>query len=901
VSPRSRSPGGRRWALGAVLAIAVLLALAGALLVWRPAILLRAGLWLAGHDEIAFDDVQVGLDAIELTGLALGGHADQRVGRLRIDYRPSDLLRGRIQQLSVEGVTLRGRIDQDGVRLEGLDPMAAGAVGPTQLPPVPIPERVSARDVRLELATPLGLLSVPLEAELRPETDRAAFVLEAARAELAAPAGQLRADLRIEGEMPLDPQRLAGQTTASGRLQLRAEGLSLPGVASGLDGAGELAFVVEGAHLQASLSRTHLQLDAIAPEWNAVTVLLPAPWQFELTRPVGISVSFRAEEILWQGSGELALATAGPHLSAALSATLAMDSDRQVREVVVPDAEINLRDAGWVDLRLDRASIRAQGAGSLEEWEGTLDLDLAGAGAPWPGLALEAGTAQAALDVRFAAGRLGFLAREQGALQVGALKWADDVRLDGLKVYVQPSSTPLLSADVADGAIAWQQHLQASLPAFEVAIMTGEAPVRLTAEAEALQIELAGDADGLDGGRVVLSGGAIESPAHQLRASGIGAEAHLSAGGLDPGRPIPISVGAIVHGGAPPWSAPLRLQGSVQPEGDRVTFDAKLAHTAGAVEMRVRGQHDLASAKGHAQVALPPVDLAPGRLQPGQLSPWLGDMVEEVSGRLALDGTLGWGAGDRLGADLDLLVDGLAFTAGPARFEQVNGVIALDELMPPSTPPGQQLAVGLVDIGLPLSDGLLTFDLEPGQLVMEQLRWRFAEGRIRAAPFTIGSEEIQFSTTLTAERLQLDEIFALAQLDGLTGEGTMHGTLPITVTGSEAIVEGGELVSDRPGWVRYRPDQAPQALQAAGQNVNLLLQALENFRYEELRLTIDGRTDGEMDVGLHLKGANPDLYDGYPIEFNLTLEGALADVVRAGLAGYQIPERIREQMQGFGR
>jgi hypothetical protein len=25
------------------------------------------------------------------------------------------------------------------------------------------------------------------------------------------------------------------------------------------------------------------------------------------------------------------------------------------------------------------------------------------------------------------------------------------------------------------------------------------------------------------------------------------------------------------------------------------------------------------------------------------------------------------------------------------------------------------------------------------------------------------------------------------------------------------------------------------------------------------------------------------------------------DVVRAGLAGYQIPERIRERMQGFGR
>jgi hypothetical protein len=520
-------------------------------------------------------------------------------------------------------------------------------------------------------------------------------------------------------------------------------------VASGLDGAGELAFVLERSRLQASLSGTRFQLEAIAPEWNAVAAVLPAPWRFELARPVGISVSFRDEDILLEGGGDLALATAGPHLSAALSATLAMDSDRRVREVVVPDAEINLRDVRWADLRLDRASIRTQSAGSLEEWAGTLDLDVAGAGAPWPGLTLEAGTAQAALDVRFAAGRLNLRVREQGALQVGALSWGD-VRLDGLEVHVQPSATPLLSAEVVAGAIEWQQHLKASLPAFEVVVAAGDAPLRLAAEAEALQLDLAGTADGLDRGRVVLSGGAVKSPAHQLRLSGIDAEGHLSAAGLDPDRPIPISIAAIVHEGAPPWSAPLRLQGSVQPEGDRITFDAKLAHTAGAVEMRVRGQHDLASAEGRAQIDLPPVDLAPGKLQPGQLSPWLGDMMEEVSGRLALDGALSWGAGDELRADLDLLVNGLAFASGAARLEQVNGVIALDELMPPSTPPGQQLAIGLVDIGLPLTDGLLTFDLEPGQLVVEQLRWQFAEGRIRAAPFTIGSEGIQFSTRAPA-------------------------------------------------------------------------------------------------------------------------------------------------------
>ena len=115
------------------------------------------------------------------------------------------------------------------------------------------------------------------------------------------------------------------------------------------------------------------------------------------------------------------------------------------------------------------------------------------------------------------------------------------------------------------------------------------------------------------------------------------------------------------------------------------------------------------------------------------------------------------------------------------------------------------------------------------------------------------------------------------------------------------MIEGGELAATGPGWLRYRSDQVPAALQAGGENVSLLLQALENFRYEALRITLDGRTDAEMDIGLHVEGANPDLYDGYPIEFNLDLEGELANVLRSGLATYTIPERIRERMQGFPR
>ncbi|MGH6901714.1 MAG: intermembrane phospholipid transport protein YdbH family protein, partial [Geminicoccaceae bacterium] len=562
--------------------------------------------------------------------------------------------------------------------------------------------------------------------------------------------------------------------------------------------------------------------------------------------------------------------------------------------------EIGLQGLRLAGMRVDRGTVRLDGAGSAAGWQGGLELELIGAGEPAPGLRLEGVSARAGLDARFADGRISLSASEPGTLRLEQLS-TEQARVDGLELRWQASAAPLVSAAFRDGGIAWQQRLAAQVPVFEAAIAAGPAPWRAEGEIQQLNVELMGEGAALQAGRIALAGGAVRAPAYELRLSGIDGEIALAAAGLAPDQAIPVAIDSIVHQGKPAWFAPLRLDGSVQPQGDRIAFDVEIAAKAGGAEARMVGEHDLARGEGRARLELPPVDFAPGRLQPAALAPVLADRVADVEGRLALDGALRWGAGAGLGADLDLLVENLAFASGPARFEGVNGVIEFDRLAPLSTPPGQQLAVGLIDIGLPLTDGLVTFDLEAPHLAVEQLRWQFAEGRIQAAPFTIGSAGLRFATTLTAERLKLDEIFALTQLDGLSGEGTMHGTLPITVAGAEATIEGGELVSDRPGWVRYRPGQTPAALEAGGENVNLLLQALENFRYEKLRLTIDGRTDAEMDVGLHIAGANPDLYDGYPIEFNLNLEGALANVLRSGLAGYQIPERIRERMQGFGR
>ena len=269
-------------------------------------------------------------------------------------------------------------------------------------------------------------------------------------------------------------------------------------------------------------------------------------------------------------------------------------------------------------------------------------------------------------------------------------------------------------------------------------------------------------------------------------------------------------------------------------------------------------------------------------------------------GEIALEGEIGW-EDDRLESDLSLLIRELGFAIGPARLSRINSVIRFDSLIPLATPPAQLLSVGLLDIGLPLTDGLVSMQLRrDGLLAVDQLTWRLADGTIRASPFTFGSDVKDLTMILNAEQLDLEALLRLTPLDEVNGEGRIDGTLPLTIGGTAAI-EGGELAASGPGVIRYAPSSVPGVLQAGGESVTLMLQALENFQYDALNLTLNGKTDGETSIGLHLKGANPQLYDGYPVEFNLNLDGNLASLIQTNLDNYQIPDRIRERLQGFER
>ncbi len=882
-----------------LIVVIALVALVAAL-PWLAAPGLRLALRAGGVEQVAFEEVRLGLDRLEVTRLALGDPPGQEIGYLEARYRPGELFQGRVRSVTLQDVVVRGRVTEEGVQLAGLEENGDGA----GLPGLPLPEQLLVRNARLELETPVGQLIVPVRAELRPRGDLADFTLEIEQVHLAEASARVGADLQLEGVVPLPRPSLA-DLVAEGHLQLSAEGLDVPGVGRGIDGSGRWDLRVADGVLQAETSDLDVHIAAPSDDLGELAAALPAPWRVQVGAP-GQPLTLLAQRqdagALIEVEGPAALAAAGPMLDATLAGALVLDDGLALREVRPRSATIAASGLRWAGMTLPRVDLALDAEGSLSDLEGRLRVDLEGGGELAPNLQLSGLSLEQTLSFSRSPEQLTLTLQEGGTLRLEELALEERVRGSGITAQLAPADTALLTARLENGRIAaWTSALGAALDADVLTVLAGGEPVELGGATQQLHLALSGSGRQLARGAIRIANGRARLPEREIELQDVVTEVAFDRGGLATDQRIPVDIGRISHGATPPLFPPLGLEAELRPEAEQIGFAGQVTVADGRVELVADGVHDLSAGRGEARIETPLVTFAPDRLQPGDLAPALGATLRRVSGQIALDGDLAWAPGEVSG-ELALLLENLSFDAGPARIEGVNGLVRFDRLWPPGTRPRQQLAITLVDLGLPLTNGLITFQLDEGQeAAVERLRFRWAGGTLRADPFTVRSGAEALSLTLKAEQLDLGELLEQVRLPGLTGEGAIRGLLPVRIQGGEAVITRGELVSVGPGTLRYGPNEQPAAVAAGGEGMDLLLQALENFHYEELRITLDGRTDADMDIGLHISGANPELYDGHPIEFNLSLEGELANILRAGLTSYQLPDRIRERMQGLQR
>jgi hypothetical protein len=388
--------------------------------------------------------------------------------------------------------------------------------------------------------------------------------------------------------------------------------------------------------------------------------------------------------------------------------------------------------------------------------------------------------------------------------------------------------------------------------------------------------------------RVAFEGGQLRVPGERIAAREVSAEFKQGYG-----NPVAlITLGHLTHGGDPAALAPSLLWMQLHATSDqgwRVVGQQIVKGTD--IRLPFAARTDADARNGEATVGPIDASFAKGGLQPGRLSPWLGDRVKNVEGELGLRGSVAWTPAGLTSAATLALTD-LGFDTDAATVSGLTGTIFFDSLNPPDTAADQRLTAKSVTAGVPLEDVEIVFDIDSPEgtpiVHLSRAGGSLAEGEIfvRDAELSAGAETNRL--TIQARGISMARLVGLLEVEGLRADGTLAGDIPLRLGPEGLQIDKGELGAVDKGRIQIEFGAAQESLASQGQSVNLMVRALEDFRYDILSLTLTRPASGDLALGITMQGSNPDVLDGYPFKFNINLTGDLEPILSALQTGRRL-------------
>jgi len=378
-----------------------------------------------------------------------------------------------------------------------------------------------------------------------------------------------------------------------------------------------------------------------------------------------------------------------------------------------------------------------------------------------------------------------------------------------------------------------------------------------------------------------LSGGAVDVPALGAGLHALALKAGIENGavtgtiGGDFGPPAPKSQTAAK-------SPSLAVAGTL---GGSLDGGVTLTATVGSViKAGVTGKS--------ARLDMPATELGEGGADVLRLLPGLATSVSKLSGTLAVSLTADWSGAAVTSRGTVALKDVVAATPN-FTLEGLDATVGLTSLNPLSIADNQVMTMKQLMVGVPLTDGRVTFGMDRhNKLNIADAHWSIAGGTVGTYDQQLDLYGPDQNLGVVVKNVDLAELLKLLNVSGLSAEGKVEGVIPLRRTKDIIRIEHGVLQTSAAGALRYDPADTPSFLQGQpGQGTAILREALKDFRYQTLSLTIDGLLGGEEQIKVSLNGANPTLYGGVPVALNINLSGALDSIARSSVEAYTNPTK----------
>ncbi len=547
------------------------------------------------------------------------------------------------------------------------------------------------------------------------------------------------------------------------------------------------------------------------------------------------------------------------------------------------------------DMTIDQISVKGDIRGLPDSWIGQLDLGIIGGQSMVGPMNIQKISVSLPMQINLDQDSWRIGLRNPGLATLGKIDSGTALRFQNpLKFSISQANLELVKNSQR---LAVKQDIAIAPASFTMLIDQDKSPA-IEAQIQPGKITLTGAFNTKQKyqGRFTISDAAVLLPQSQLQLQAISATLHLN----DPetGTAADFTIGQLQHLAPEPLFAALSISGGIRNEaaaGKPVEYALSVA--GGIPDLRylkVTGKHSPDSGNGMLKAEIVPLSFSPDRLQPGALFPVLSQLVN-VSGQISASAQFKWsnqGVHSSRGA---FELRHVSFAHETAKISDLNVSLNLVNLLSPSSPPQQTITIQRIDSGIPIENLLVSYQIEgadPPRIALEKAQFSMMDGVLSLAPAIINPAATHTDILIRANNIDLKPFFNLIQIDGLTGSGHLDGQIPVRLEDNQVMIRKGHLAAKAPGVLRFQSAKASQLLATAGEEMNLLLQAVQDFHYTELSLDLDKSATHGLIAKLSLLGNNPEVKDGQVFRLNINLESDIDKILQTINQGYNLTHEI---------
>ncbi|BBB27132.1 YdbH domain-containing protein [Amphritea japonica] len=210
-----------------------------------------------------------------------------------------------------------------------------------------------------------------------------------------------------------------------------------------------------------------------------------------------------------------------------------------------------------------------------------------------------------------------------------------------------------------------------------------------------------------------------------------------------------------------------------------------------------------------------------------------------------------------------------------------------------------QLKIAFIDAGVPLENFSGSYRFEQSstgkrQLQLDSSHVDLLGGTITTLPVTINPDDPVFDSAIAVTGIDLQQLMALEQQQGLTGSGTLNGQMPVSFKQGQLSITDGQINSTpEGGWIRFDPPPAFLAMTQTTPALGIVFDAMRNMKYQSLGIELDYQPDGTALLKTHLKGHNPDWNKSQPVDLTINIEENIPKLLQA----LQFTDKLTETLE----